>query len=77
MDWISVKEELPPLKEYVLLCVDLFAYNTEEKSGPRIFVGYRGNYGKENYDSAWGDGYIPFEGEDITHWMHLPNPPKQ
>ncbi len=72
--WISVNDQLPPLFEYVLLYathpdIDL------EKRGPNIFVGMRGNYGDDTYDSAWGDGWIAYESEDIKFWMSLPNAP--
>jgi hypothetical protein len=78
--WISIKDEKPPLGEYVLL----FA-SSERKSclsGPKIFVGFRGSCSKSYsesesyYDSAWGDGYIPFEEKDVTHWALLPETPE-
>lgn len=75
MEWISVKNRLPKLDEYVLLYAP--EYNEYAFDGPKIFVGFRGNYGLEKaWGCAWGDKYCPFEFEEITHWAELPVEPK-
>ena len=70
MNWISVKDKLPNIHEWVLLAC---AYN--EKDDPNVFVGYRGAYSREDqYQCAYGDGYVPSDLE-ITHWAILPESP--
>lgn len=79
MKWISVKDELPPLNEYVLL----FAQDLHHPDrcclcgiNPNIFVSIRKAAEWENsYESAHGNGWIPYEENEITHWMPLPEPP--
>lgn len=70
VEWISVQKELPEKYQWVLVkcmkkrgCID----------GPNIFVAYRGKYGQEDdWDCAYGDGYIPEEIE-IRYWAKLPD----
>lgn len=61
MKWISVKDKLPNKKQEVI-CFD----------GKEVFSGVEYS---EKYGFTWIDlGYTP---NDITHWMPLPDPPKQ
>lgn len=65
-----------PLDEYVLMFVSPLSeeYRSDE---PKIFVGFRGKYGEpDEIGSAWGDGYVPFDLKDITHWAPLPEEPE-
>ena len=65
-NWISVKEELPPLRQTVLLLRTIGRVQ-------RMIVGY---YFKENFwydiDDLWDKPLM-----NITHWMLLPKLPKQ
>lgn len=79
-EWISVKDRLPNFNdkqhkwgrcgyytdsERVLVCI-------KQKSGKRMV--------KEGFVRKWDDGThswkIPGSIDEITHWMHLPEPPK-
>lgn len=62
--WISCKDEMPEDGISVLICSD------------------RGTISKATYDSDMGYFYIAdselhYNELDITHWRHLPKPPKQ
>jgi len=66
--WISVKDGPPPPMETVLLCVDenvIVDWNesTQANEDP-------------SYCSweSWPEAFI--SGEGVTHWMALPEPPK-
>lgn len=74
-EWISIKEQLPELSQWVLVfCV---SDCKEVEASPNIFVAYRGAFNREDdYESAYGDGYIP-DDIIITHWMPLPMPPTE
>lgn len=61
---------MPTDYEYVLL-KGKYNHNLD---GPLIFVGHKRG---SRWDCAWGDGWTPFEGDDITHWMPLPTSPEE
>lgn len=64
MEWISVKDRLPEIGERVL---------TLDKRGR---IGDREYYRFESgFICFRPDGLVP--GKDITHWMPLPEPPKE
>ena len=62
-EWISVQDRLPEINTYVLIVY----------AGYSMFVAYRDN----------SEGDLCFRGDDgnplynITHWMPLPEPPKE
>ena len=62
MEWTSVKDRLPEKDKYV------FCYSN--KYGGTMFIGYRGWYSGE-----WIEGGSLHIG-DVTHWMQLPEAPK-
>lgn len=67
MKWISLKEKYPPKDTYVLAC-----------RGAHIGA-MRDVYYYEGED-IWEDSYGYWqtaENEGITHWMPLPEPPKE
>ena len=63
--WISVKDRLPEKEQKVLV----FYKAIEEKNRIHNDV-IATNWRKSNGD------FIPFGGYEITHWMPLPNPPR-
>ena len=60
-EWISVKDRLPERRTYVL------CYFKYEPESPNVVV--------ENY--YHGGGHWLSEGSHVTHWMPLPEPPKE
>ena len=76
MEWISVKEELPPDSQAVILCIKIdyasgFIYTSGAISNGRWKL-------NESHDLLDIDCYEYSDGsydEDITHWMSLPQPP--
>jgi hypothetical protein len=59
--WIPCSERLPEYGEYVLFI--------RENCG--VYVGY---YDEKN---TWNTDYQWFTGENVTHWMPLPEPPEK
>ena len=71
-EWISVKDKLPPYNHDVLV----YRPNMAMKF---LVDNYEGYYGGD--DDEWYEGWAKY-GKDIhgksiiTHWAHLPMPPK-
>ena len=71
-EWISVKDRLPPYNHDVLV----YRPNMAMKIIVDCYAGY---YGED--DGEWYEGWVKY-GKDIhnnpiiTHWAHLPQPPK-
>lgn len=59
--WIPCKERLPEYGDYVLFI----------RKNCDVYVGY--------YDEkdTWNTDYEWFTGENVTHWMPLPEPPEK
>ena len=74
MEWIKVSNKLPEKYKFVLFYANFKDLDDMYTDGSRIFVGRR--YGDDDYECAWGDGWIPFQSENITHWMTLPEAPR-
>lgn len=73
MNWISVKDMLPPTDENILLF-----------DGREVFCGdfnifNRGDEICHSYGTQACDGtcYGWYEKQEITHWMPLPNAPEK
>lgn len=76
-EWISVKDRLP--KKYKSVLIYVKPINAEESpsytiDGP-IFAGKF--EGGDIWSCLYGDSWIPFSADEITHWMPLPEPPIQ
>lgn len=79
--WISVKERMPEKKDSYLVVKDLFGDKIETICGftknlrDVSFVDFDGNTnpGWYDYDSEYGY----FEVNNVTHWMPLPEAPKE
>lgn len=68
MEWISVKDKLPKEDETVLVfdgVINLGRYGSERGKNKKLFWGY-------NID--WDGGSLPIK---CTHWMPLPESPKE
>jgi len=63
MEWISVKDNPPPINKEVL------TYNTHAKYENKVNAAY---YDGEDF---WYDRNS-FLVKGVSHWMPLPNPPK-
>lgn len=78
MEWISIKDELPPNRQAVLLCITIdyyysigFIYTSGALCSGRWKINESNNiididcyeYSDGSYD------------DDITHWMPIPHPP--
>lgn len=83
MEWISVKDEIPPDGKDVLFCYRMTLSYDKDQDIRRIATGFFDN---SNYKYDCWSGYIEDpEGENcsleiplryVTHWMPLPEPPK-
>lgn len=76
--WISVEERLPEESGRYLVLEKCFGYIVARlASWTHYYDGgeedFRGRSLWYDYDSEYGD----FEVRDITHWMPLPEPPKE
>ena len=77
--WISVEDRLPSLEglepdevEYVLVSEQSFDAITGEKLGRSVSICGFGHDGWSKFDNF---GYV--RTENITHWMPLPDPPRE
>jgi hypothetical protein len=75
MEWIKCSERLPKNEEMVLVFGKM-------ELGVECLIAMarlRNNEWDINGDIGWNpftDSYWHYEGEQITHWMLLPEPPK-
>lgn len=63
--WISVEERMP--EPFVSVIVHM----PQETPCPTVHEGYRTN------DGRWYSAHFVREFDEITHWMPLPEPPKE
>ena len=73
MEWTDVEDALPPYQERILVCA-VKEYETGKIDylidiEDRRFTNKDGHYWMNS-----NDGLRPWA---VTHWMHLPKPPKQ
>ncbi len=67
-EWISVEERLPSEEERRDASRELVPFLVVERDTEYPYRAF--------YDGmVWGDGLMKIRG--ITHWMHLPEPPKK
>jgi hypothetical protein len=75
-NWISVKDRLPEKGISIMACAK-YRITPERDFSYSMYVAWIENFGRENkpiWQYSWCCGC--FCGEDITHWMPLPEPPK-
>ncbi len=79
MEWISIKDQIPePGIEVILLASkkEDWIYDGDKKHYQnKQFIGYLGKYSSDDVSCVFGDGFVPFVIEEITHWMPLPEKP--
>lgn len=73
MEWISVKDRLPKKEEFVAVsCMKHNEGNFRLRKGIAIGI-WMGVYFVDMPDNCGCNGVDP---KDVTHWMPLPEPPK-
>lgn len=74
MNWINIKDKLPPIGQNVIVYVPNGAWGPRVKALAR-FIRYEG--AKEYYwDNHYGGNNTHVQ-EAVTHWMPLPEPPEK
>ena len=79
LEWISTSEQLPPKGEWVLVTTDDWQKPIEIMcyQGTRIGRHDIGN-GWEDYEfPSWTSGHGDVQSRHPTHWMKLPDTPKE
>lgn len=82
MSWISIKERLPDIYDFVLVFADNQGTNEPKPISIARLLPGNGNWEfMYEYDNGSGGGVYQdiewsIEVEDITHWMPLPKAPK-
>jgi len=79
-EWISVKERLPERIDDYIVVVKL-KYDWEREYGVVVDVATFNPYCENPYiDGCWNTFNDWYEGQEyihVTHWMPLPEPPKE
>lgn len=80
MNWISVKDKLPELKQRVIVFLDAETAVLAEVGGKRVLVEAvnfvaDANGGNNQKPYAWEEGPMKHFGQNVTHWMPIPEPP--
>jgi len=68
MKWISVKDQLPPLNQWVVLLED---ENTRINASKPASVGRRYKLEEDDKESYYSCSFTP------SHWMSVPFPPER
>lgn len=69
--WISVEDELPEVSDVVLVIASGKPRANVELHNAMLIASYWG-------DEGWiADGFEGWDKLDVTHWMQLPEPPKE
>lgn len=66
--WIPVTERLPEIDTEVLVC-DIHAEFIE------VYKFVKDDFDEYYWRSEWGKNFLRFN--DVTHWIPLPEPPKE
>lgn len=66
-DWISVKDRLPELGEYVFIVIEM-KYEHEKQIETVVDIGWLNEDGDFDMINDWNEGQQHFQ---ITHWQQL------
>ena len=72
-DWVSVREKLPTTPKPVLVNLNWFC---QPDNNEVTIMEYWGDYTENCPEEERGWGMLPQEAV-VTHWMELPEPPKE
>ena len=72
-EWVSVEDRLPEIDKSVIVKTAFFR---DRKYETETFIGFMDEYG-ELYSLPEGESYGWQFNDCVTHWMPLPEPPKQ
>jgi hypothetical protein len=72
-DWISVKDRLPNLGEYVFVAIEM-KYDFEEQLEIVVDIGWLNEEGDFDTINDWNEGQQHFQ---VTHWQPIVLPRKE
>lgn len=72
VDWISVKEQMPPPREWVMVALERYIDPEFDSGFEFSWVDEDGYWGQYHLNGRRGDGK---ESHIVTHWAHLPTKP--
>lgn len=72
-DWISVKDRLPELGEYVFIVIEM-KYEYEREIETVVDIGWLNEDGDFDMINDWDEGQQHFK---ITHWQEIVLPKKE
>ncbi len=72
-DWISVKDSLPKLGEYVFIVIEM-KYEHEKEIETVVDIGWLNEDGDFDMINDWNEGQQHFQ---ITHWQKIVLPKKE
>lgn len=78
LEWISTSEQLPPKGEWVLVTTDNWQKPCEIMcyQGVRV-IENECDKGYDRYFPSWTSGHGDIQSKHPTHWMKLPDTPKE
>ena len=77
MNWISVKEQMPFTYDFVIVLASYLPSLQPPTYSIGRYTGKKWQMLNEQGYGAGGDLFWPLEEDEITHWMPLPEPPKE
>lgn len=78
MKWISVKDRLPQIEEYVLGYFESYPTTTIQLVDINLYRRRRAKK-KDKYPVMlkWRDSELEYDFENVTHWIPLPSAPEK
>jgi len=72
MNWISIKDKLPEIEKYVLVCYknNVFQGYLDEWEHDNCWYIFSGSFTLDEVD-------YNIKLDEVTHWMPLPEPPEE
>lgn len=72
MNWISVKDRLPKLKDGKSEQILVYGKSEDDE-----YIITKAIFYSNEFDECWESGDLREGHLDVTHWMPLPEPPKE